>query len=319
MALAFLSAAAPGVAPVVAPGNLRASQAQIGTAPASTDDFASCAGASFLTAIGAAVAVRSAVRCRAAKKKAPAENLFYGKEIEQGVIPRPEDLLESPKFPAYIGSISGYFSKSTRERHAITWTAKEEYYFEMPTTGWAIMNKGENLCYFRKKEQCIALSKQLRKVKIDNFKIYRLKKDGSVVFMHPADGVFPEKVNKGRVQVNGRPFSIGSNPQPGMLTDTIYNQKSYEADALTTWFVKAREMAMQDKENIFPVPSPNQLGASIEVDGSMPGDKELMKFMSGDKDAADRMKKQADLRANASGPVVKRGSTGHPSAGFGSL
>merc|ERR1712226_868530 len=126
-------------------------------------------------------------------------------------------------------------SKSTRERHAITWTAKEEFLFEMPTSGIAITNKGENLCYFRKKEQCIALSKQLRKMKIENFKIYRITKDGEVIFMHPADGVFPEKVNKGRVQVNGRPFSIGENPQPGLLKFTKYHGKPYEADPLTTF------------------------------------------------------------------------------------
>merc|ERR1719204_2828240 len=117
-------------------------------------------------------------------------------------IPRPEDLLESPKFPMFLSSTSGYMSKATRERHAITWTAKEEETFELPTTGWAIMNKGENLCYFRKKEQCIALSKQLRQKKINDCKIYRIARDGTVTFMHPADGVFPEKVNKGRVQVN---------------------------------------------------------------------------------------------------------------------
>merc|ERR1711948_187729 len=99
-------------------------------------------------------------------------------EIE--AIPRPEDLLESPKYPMFMGSTSGYMSKGTRERHAITWTAKDSFMFEMPTGGVAVMNKGENLCYFRK--------------------------DGTVQFMHPADGVFPEKVNKGRVQVNGRPF-----------------------------------------------------------------------------------------------------------------
>ncbi|CAE7576522.1 psaD [Symbiodinium sp. KB8] len=90
------------------------------------------------------------------------------------------------------------------------------------------MNQGENLCYFRKKEQCIALGKQLRKMKIENYKIYRLKKDGTVIFMHPADGVFPEKVNKGRVQVNGRPFTIRGNPQQSELKFTKYQGKGYE-------------------------------------------------------------------------------------------
>ncbi|CAE7285506.1 psaD, partial [Symbiodinium pilosum] len=120
----------------------------------------------------------------------------------------------------------------------------EQAKFEMPTGGYAIMNKGENLCYFRKKEQCIALGKQLRKMKIENYKIYRLKKDGTVIFMHPADGVFPEKVNKGRRQVNGRPFTICSNPQQSELKFTKYKEK-------------ARVMAFADIPNLFALPQPN--------------------------------------------------------------
>ena len=85
------------------------------------------------------------------------------KELIIEAIPRPEDLLDSPKFPMFEGGTGGYMSRSTRERHAITWTSKEQIKFEMPTGGYAIMNKGENLCYFRKKEQCIALGKQLRR------------------------------------------------------------------------------------------------------------------------------------------------------------
>ena len=179
------------------------------------------------------------------------------KEIVAEAIPRPEDLLDSPKFPMFEGSTGGYMSRSTRERHAITWTAKDQNKFEMPTGGFAIMNKGENLCYFRKKEQCIALGKQLRKMKIENYKIYRLKKDGTVIFMHPADGVFPEKVNKGRVQVNGRPFTIRGNPQQSELKFTKYQGKSYEADPLTTMCVKARGMAFADIPNLFALPQPN--------------------------------------------------------------
>jgi len=175
--------------------------------------------------------------------------------VEQ--IPRPEDLLDSPKFPKFLGTSSGYMSRATRERHAITWTAPEEREFEMPTGDFAVMNKGENLCYFRKKEQCIALGKQLRQMKIDNYKVYRLQKDGTVIFMHPADGVFPEKVNKGRVQVNGRPFTVAQNPQQGALKWTKYHMKPYEADPLTTMFVKARMDAFTDIDNLFALPQPD--------------------------------------------------------------
>ena len=91
--------------------------------------------------------------------------------------------LSLPSSPCLRAALVDYMSRSTRERHAITWTSKDQIKFEMPTGGYAIMNKGENLCYFRKKEQCIALGKQLRKMKIENYKIYRLKKDGTVIFM----------------------------------------------------------------------------------------------------------------------------------------
>jgi len=179
-----------------------------------------------------------------------------GKEIAEATIPRPEDLLESPKFPLYMGAAGGYMSRATKERHAITWTAKSEEIIDFPTGVPAIMNKGENLAYFRKKEQCIAVGKELRKMKIENYKIYRIAKDGTVTFLHPADGVFPEKVNKGRVQVNGRPFTIGQNAKPGDLKWTKYHMKSYEADPLTTMFVKARVKAFADVENLFALPNP---------------------------------------------------------------
>jgi len=241
-------------APSVGTGNLRMSrQAYLNenrsTAAGTGLGYGSAAyavGFAAAAAAGSAFVRRARIERRAAKSK----------EIVPEEIPRPEDLLESPKFPLYMGSSSGYMSRTTRERHAITWTAKAEAVFEMPTTGLAIMNKGENLCYFRRKEQCIALGKQLRKMKIDNYKIYRLKPDGTVIFMHPADGVFPEKVNKGRVQVNGRPFSAVGNPQPGSLKWTKYHQKPYEADPLTTMFVKARLEAWLDAENLFPLPNP---------------------------------------------------------------
>jgi len=234
---------------VVSPGpgqsRLRATHAKQPTQAAFGDSGIST---SLLAASGGLVVVAAAAVVRRAAAAA---------EVKAEFIPRPEDLTDSPKFPIFGGSTEGYFSKSTRERHAVTWTAKKEQQFEMPTGGPAIMNKGENLCYFRKKEQCITLGKQLRKMKIDNYKIYRLRKDGTVVFMHPADGVFPEKVNKGRVQVNGRPFSVGQNAQQGQVIWTKYHQKPFEADPLTTMFVKARIQAFEDTENLFSLPQPN--------------------------------------------------------------
>ena len=123
--------------------------------------------------------------------------------------------------PKFGGSTGGLLSKADREeKYAITWTSTTEQVFEMPTGGAAIMNAGENLLYLARKEQCLALGSQLRvkfKPKIEDYKIYRIFPSGEVQFLHPADGVFPEKVNAGRVAVGTKSRSIGKNPEPVTL------------------------------------------------------------------------------------------------------
>jgi photosystem I subunit 2 len=100
------------------------------------------------------------------------------------------------------------------EFYVITWDAKKEQIFEMPTGGAAIMRKGPNLIKFAKKEQCLALTTQLRtKFKTDAC-FYRVYPDGSVQYLHPADGVYPEKVNAGRERVNTNMRRIGQNVNP---------------------------------------------------------------------------------------------------------
>jgi photosystem I subunit 2 len=123
--------------------------------------------------------------------------------------------------PKFGGSTGGLLSKADREeKYAITWTSTTEQVFEMPTGGAAIMNEGENLLYLARKEQCLALGTQLRtkfKPKIEDYKIYRIFPSGEVQYLHPADGVFPEKVNAGRVAVGSNSRSIGKNPEPVTL------------------------------------------------------------------------------------------------------
>ena len=117
--------------------------------------------------------------------------------------------------PIFGGSTGGWLrAAETEEKYAITWTSKKEQIFEMPTSGSAIMQQGENLLYLAKKEQCLALGTQLRTFKINDYKIYRIFPSGEVQYLHPKDGVFPEKSNEGRVQSNNREFSIGKNPNP---------------------------------------------------------------------------------------------------------
>lgn len=82
------------------------------------------------------------------------------------------------------------------------------------------MNAGENLLYLARKEQCLALGTQLRtkfKPKIDDYKIYRIFPSGDTEYLHPADGVFPEKVNAGREKANHNPRSIGENVDPAKV------------------------------------------------------------------------------------------------------
>ncbi|MFN5513647.1 MAG: photosystem I reaction center subunit II PsaD [Cyanobacteriota bacterium] len=133
--------------------------------------------------------------------------------------------------PKFGGSTGGLLSKADREeKYAITWTSSTEQVFEMPTGGAAIMNEGENLLYLARKEQCLALGTQLRtkfKPKIEDYKIYRVYPSGEVQYLHPADGVFPEKVNQGREAQGTKARSIGKNPEP--VTLKFSGVKPYEA------------------------------------------------------------------------------------------
>ncbi|MEA5514146.1 photosystem I reaction center subunit II PsaD [Nodularia sp. UHCC 0506] len=124
----------------------------------------------------------------------------------------------SGQTPLFGGSTGGLLTKAKEEeKYAITWTSPKEQVFEMPTGGSATMLKGENLLYIARKEHGIALGGQLRKFKITDYKIYRILPSGETTFIHPADGVFPEKVNAGREKVRHVPRSIGENPSPAKL------------------------------------------------------------------------------------------------------
>ena len=67
------------------------------------------------------------------------------------------------QLPKYIGSTGGLLNAAeTEEKYAITWTSPTNQVFELPTGGAAEMQAGENLMYFARKEQCLALGTQLR-------------------------------------------------------------------------------------------------------------------------------------------------------------
>lgn len=128
------------------------------------------------------------------------------------------------KTPVFGGSTGGLLkSAETEEKYAITWTSTKEQVFEMPTGGAAVMHEGDNLLYFARKEQALALGTQLRtkfKPKIESYKIYRVFPGGDVEYLHPKDGVFPEKVNEGRSFAGKVDRRIGQNPNPATIKFT---------------------------------------------------------------------------------------------------
>lgn len=117
--------------------------------------------------------------------------------------------------PIFGGSTGGLLRKAqVEEFYVITWEAKKEEIFEMPTGGAAIMRKGANLLKLARKEQCLALLTQLRTKYKTNGQFYRVFPNGEVQYLHPKDGVYPEKVNAGRSAVNTKDRRIGENAQP---------------------------------------------------------------------------------------------------------
>merc|ERR1739848_110924 len=136
-------------------------------------------------------------------KKKPAKK----KEKEPWVEPTLDPTTPSPIFG---GSTGGLLRKAqVEEFYVITWDSKKEQIFEMPTGGAAIMRQGPNLLKLARKELCQALLMQLRtKFKTDAC-YYRVFPNGEVQYLHPKDGVYPEKVNAGRVQANGNMRRIG--------------------------------------------------------------------------------------------------------------
>ncbi|MEI1373274.1 photosystem I reaction center subunit II [Nostoc sp. UHCC 0926] len=125
----------------------------------------------------------------------------------------------SGQTPLFAGSTGGLLRKAeVEEKYAITWTSPKEQVFELPTGGAAIMRKGENVLYIARKEYGIALGGQkLRKLKITDYKIYRILPNGETTLIHPADGEFPEKVKQGRDIVRYVDRRIGENPSPAKL------------------------------------------------------------------------------------------------------
>ncbi|PNH05218.1 Photosystem I reaction center subunit II, chloroplastic [Tetrabaena socialis] len=160
------------------------------------------------------ISARPARRCVVVRAEEVAAPAAAKKVVEKAPWVVPTLNPDTPS-PIFGGSTGGLLRKAqTEEFYVITWESKKEQIFEMPTGGAAIMRQGPNLLKFAKKEQCLALTTQLRTKYKYTPAFYRVFPDGKVQYLHPADGVYPEKVNAGRVGVNQNMRSIGENVNP---------------------------------------------------------------------------------------------------------
>ncbi|KAK4370516.1 hypothetical protein RND71_009991 [Anisodus tanguticus] len=127
----------------------------------------------------------------------------------------PPQLDPNTPSPIFGGSTGGLLRKAqVEEFYVITWESPKEQIFEMPTGGAAIMREGPNLLKLARKEQCLALGTRLRSKYKINYQFYRVFPNGEVQYLHPKDGVYPEKVNPGRQGVGQNFRSIGKNVSP---------------------------------------------------------------------------------------------------------
>ncbi|KAF7146829.1 hypothetical protein RHSIM_Rhsim04G0206400 [Rhododendron simsii] len=127
----------------------------------------------------------------------------------------PPELDPTIPSPIFGGSTGGLLRKAqVEEFYAITWESPTEQIFEMPTGGAAIMRQGPNLLKLARKEQCLALGTRLRSKYKIKYQFYRVFPNGEVQYLHPKDGVYPEKVNPGRQGVGLNMRSIGKNASP---------------------------------------------------------------------------------------------------------
>ncbi|EYU45647.1 hypothetical protein ABFS82_14G016400 [Erythranthe guttata] len=127
----------------------------------------------------------------------------------------PPELDPTTPSPIFGGSTGGLLRKAqVEEFYVITWESPKEQVFEMPTGGAAIMRQGPNLLKLARKEQCLALGTKLRSKYKIKYQFYRVFPNGEVQYLHPKDGVYPEKVNPGRTGVGLNMRSIGKNVSP---------------------------------------------------------------------------------------------------------
>ncbi|CAH8333769.1 unnamed protein product [Eruca vesicaria subsp. sativa] len=156
---------------------------------------------------------KTAIRAEKADAAAAAPAAAVKEEAPVGFTPPQLD--PNTPSPIFAGSTGGLLRKAqVEEFYVITWNSPKEQIFEMPTGGAAIMREGPNLLKLARKEQCLALGTRLRSKYKINYQFYRVFPNGEVQYLHPKDGVYPEKANAGREGVGQNMRSIGKNVSP---------------------------------------------------------------------------------------------------------
>jgi len=219
MALQSASASAAMVAAAAPPPTVAAAPANSVSSSPSAVSFAPWKSSSFLgqrlhsapAALQSPHKAAGAALVMAASSSSPATETE--KEAPVGFTP-PELKPDTPS-PIFGGSTGGLLRKAqVEEFYVITWESPKEQIFEMPTGGAAIMREGPNLLKLARKEQCLALGTRLRSKYKIKYQFYRVFPNGEVQYLHPKDGVYPEKVNPGRKGVGVNLRSIGKNVDP---------------------------------------------------------------------------------------------------------
>uniref|UniRef100_A0A0G4H942 Photosystem I reaction center subunit II n=1 Tax=Chromera velia CCMP2878 TaxID=1169474 RepID=A0A0G4H942_9ALVE len=110
-------------------------------------------------------------------------------------VPDKDTLIRRRGGRGWLGKANNY------GRFLISWTHNKAEPFPCPTGGSSLMKPGANRLLLAKKEQGIALGRWLKRtLKIDNWKIFEIKPDGTVIFRSPKDGIYPEKKDPERVK-----------------------------------------------------------------------------------------------------------------------
>ena len=127
--------------------------------------------------------------------------------------------------PKFIQSTGGMPPLAfVEERYGVTWNSQEERPFELPTGGAGVMHEGANVMYFARKEQCLALTRHLKKLKpgVKEYKVYRVIEGEEPALLHSSDNK-PEKMQKDRKQVNTNMRKINENVSQHSLKFTKRN------------------------------------------------------------------------------------------------